>query len=35
MAPSPSTPPRAIEVFYAYAHREEALRMELDKHLTP
>jgi hypothetical protein len=34
MAPSPSTPPRAIEVFYAYAHREEALRMELDKHLT-
>ena len=34
MAASPSTPPRAIEVFYSYAHRDEALRTELDKHLS-
>ena len=27
-------PPRAIEVFYAYAHRDEPLRTELDKHLS-
>ena len=34
MATSPSTPPRAIEVFYSYAHRDEPLRTELDKHLS-
>jgi TIR domain len=34
MAASPSTPPRAIEVFYSYAHRDEALRTELDTHLS-
>jgi hypothetical protein len=35
MAASPSTPPGAIEVFYSYAHLDEALRTELDKHVSP
>ena len=34
MATSPSTPPRAIEVLYADAHRDEDLRTERDKHLS-
>jgi hypothetical protein len=34
MAASPSTSPRAIEVFYSYAHLDERLRTELDKHLS-
>jgi hypothetical protein len=34
MAASPSTSPSAIEVFYSYAHRDEALRTELNKHLS-
>jgi len=33
MAASPSTPQRAIEVFFSYAHEDEALRDELAKHL--
>ncbi len=35
--PRPDEPPprgKAIEVFYSYAHEDEALRDELDKHLT-
>ena len=34
MVASPSTSPRAIKVFYSYAHRDEPLRTELDKHLS-
>jgi hypothetical protein len=34
MVASPSTTPRAIEVFYSYSHCDEPLRMELDKHLS-
>jgi TIR domain len=34
MAALPSTSPRAIEVFYSYAHRDEPLRTELDKYLS-
>jgi TIR domain len=34
MDASPSTPSSAIEVFYSYAHTDEALRTELDKHLS-
>jgi hypothetical protein len=33
MAASPSAPQRAIEVFFSYAHHDEALRDELAKHL--
>jgi hypothetical protein len=33
MAASPSAPQRAIEVFFSYAHEDEALRNELAKHL--
>jgi TIR domain len=34
MVASQSTPPRAVEVFYSYAHVDEPLRTELDKHLS-
>ena len=34
MATSPSAPQRAIEVFFSYAHEDEALRDELAKHLS-
>jgi hypothetical protein len=34
MAASPSPPPRVIDVFYSYAHLDEPLRTELDKHLS-
>src|SRR5262249_33625189 len=34
MVASPLPPPRAIEVFYAYAHPDAALRTELDTHLS-
>src|SRR5262245_9584973 len=33
MAAIPSPPPRAIEVFFSYAHADEALRDELARHL--
>ena len=33
MAASPSAPQRAIEVFFSYAHEDEALRDELAHHL--
>jgi hypothetical protein len=33
MAVSPSAPKCAIEVFFSYAHEDEALRDELAKHL--
>jgi formylglycine-generating enzyme required for sulfatase activity len=33
MAHSPSTPQRATEVFFSYAHHDEPLRNELAKHL--
>jgi TIR domain-containing protein len=33
MAASPSAPQRAIEVFFSYAHEDEALRNALAKHL--
>jgi hypothetical protein len=33
MAAPPSVPQRAINVFFSYAHRDEALRDELAKHL--
>jgi hypothetical protein len=34
MAASPSISPRVIDVFYSYAHLDERLRTELDKHLS-
>jgi formylglycine-generating enzyme required for sulfatase activity len=34
MAATPSPPPRAIEVFFSYAHADEALRNELENHLS-
>ncbi len=32
--PKPTEPPKAVEVFYSYAHEDETLRNELDKHLS-
>jgi hypothetical protein len=29
-----NTPPRTVEVFFAYSHKDEVLRDELEKHLT-
>jgi TIR domain len=34
MAISSSNPPGSIEVFYSYAHKDEPLRDELEKHLS-
>jgi hypothetical protein len=34
MVTSPSTPPGGIEIFYSYAHTDEPLRDELEKHLS-
>ena len=30
-----STTPNPIEIFYSYSHRDEELRDELDRQLTP
>ena len=34
MAASPAVPPFPLEVFFSYAHEDETLRVELEKHLS-
>ena len=34
MEPSEPTPPRAVQVFYSYSHKDEALRDALETHLA-